>query len=488
MDAWDQFKDAPAASADPWAQFKDATQPQPSAPESTGSQVTRGLLAAPDILATGALNIPYSILSSAYNLGRRVTGDDPNAPEPSWLAGLQAHLSPGTQKTLAETAGLPGVKQAIQGVRTAGESADRAVGAVSPTAQDVLHQTQDVAQNVATLGTGMQAAASIGQGVRQALTRTPSTIPTRAELAQRANQAYAQADNAGVVVRPQSLDNLRNTVSADLQRQGLDPTLHPDTTAALARVMDTQGGQPLQQIETLRRIALDASGAQRPADRRLAGRLVDAIDHYMEGLGPQDVSAGDPAAAVGALNQARDAWSRMRKSDVVDELMRRAELSAPNFSGSGMENAVRTEFRALAKNQARMRVFSPAEQEAITRVARGGPIENTLRMLGKFAPTGSLSTTLSAGSGFALGGPAGAIALPAAGFAARRGATAMTLGNAQRAGELMRGGVANQLAFNPGAFNLGPNALRAMELDLLNSSRQPEPMLLPRNAMLQGSQ
>ena len=89
MDAWDQFKDAPAASADPWAQFKDASPAAaaPTAPESTASQATRGLLAAPDILATGALNIPYSILSSAYNLGRRVTGEDPNAPEPSWLAG-----------------------------------------------------------------------------------------------------------------------------------------------------------------------------------------------------------------------------------------------------------------------------------------------------------------------------------------------------------------------------------------------------------------
>lgn len=484
MDAWDQFKDAPASSADPWAQFKDATP----APESTASEATRGLLAAPDILATGALNIPYSIMSSAYNLGRRVTGEDPNAPEPKWLSGLQAHLSPGTQKTLAETAALPGIKQTIQGVKTAGESVDRAVGDVSPTAQDVLHQTQDVGLDVATLIPGLKAAGSIAQGVTKAFARTPSTAPTRADLAAKANQAYSKADNAKVVIKPESLENLKTSVSSDLESQGIDPTLHPDTTAALKRVLATTGEQPLQKVETLRRIALDAAGAEKPADRRLAGRLVDAIDNYMGGITPKDVSAGNPEAAVGALNEARDAWSRMRKSDVVDELMRRAELSAPNFSGSGMENAVRTEFRALAKNQNRMRVFSPQERAAITRVAQGGPVENTLRLLGKFAPTGVVSSSLSAGLGFSAGGPAGAVALPAAGFAARRGATAMTMGNARRAGELMRGGAANQLAFDPSAFSFGPNALRAMELNLLNSARQPEPLMLPRNALLQGSQ
>jgi hypothetical protein len=116
-------------------------------------------------------------------------------------------------------------------------------------------------------------------------------------------------------------------------------------------------------------------------------------------------------------------------------------LSAPNFSGSGAENAVRTEFRTLAKNTAKMRTFTPAERSAIERVAKGGPIGNTLRMLGKFAPTGVVSSALSGGAGYAVGGPVGAVALPAAGFAARQGATAATLGNARAASEtILRGG------------------------------------------------
>src|SRR5689334_5459107 len=99
-----------------------SSAPAAAAPESMASQAKRGLLAAPDILATGALNIPYSILSSAYNLGRRVVGDNPDAPEPKWMSALQAHLAPGTQQTLAEAASLPGIKQTLQDVQTAGNA------------------------------------------------------------------------------------------------------------------------------------------------------------------------------------------------------------------------------------------------------------------------------------------------------------------------------------------------------------------------------
>ena len=48
---------------------------------------------------------------------------------------------------------------------------------------------------------------------------------------------------------------------------------------------------------------------------------------------------------------------------------------AAQFSGSGFENALRTEFRNLAQNPKRLRGFSAEEQAAIRRVARGGPAD-----------------------------------------------------------------------------------------------------------------
>jgi len=137
-------------------------------------------------------------------------------------------------------------------------------------------------------------------------------------------------------------------------------------------------------------------------------------------------------------------WSQASKSDAIETLIDRAKISASNFSGSGMENALRTEFRALAKDPAKMRLFAPDEREAIRKVAMGGPVDNVMRFIGKFAPTSLVSGALSSGTGVLFGGPIGAVALPAAGFAARQGATAMTKRNADMAAALMRGGKLSQ--------------------------------------------
>lgn len=273
------------------------------------------------------------------------------------------------------------------------------------------------------------------------LAKVSDAAPTKAELKAASRAAYKKAEDAGVVITPESFKKAQGTIASMLEKEGIDPTLHPATTAALKRITETQGPITLEKLETLRRIAKSAESTINASDRRLATKIVDTIDGYADTLSDADVSAGNPAAAS-AFREARSFYSRARKADELDELIRRAELSAPNFSASGMENAVRTEFRNLAKNERRMRLFTAEERAAITRVAKGGAIENGLRMLGKFAPTGSLSTAISAGGGFMAGGPLGAVALPAMGAAARFAATRMTKRNAARANELVRRGPA----------------------------------------------
>lgn len=263
------------------------------------------------------------------------------------------------------------------------------------------------------------------------------SAPTKETLKRAAEDAYKRADESGVVVTPESFGALKEKIAGELRE--IDPTLHPDATAALKRVMDSEGALSLQKLETLRRIAKDAEGSIKPADQRLAGKIVDEIDDYIEGLTEKDVLAGD-AAKASALKEARGLYSRAKKAEELDRLVERAELTASNFSGSGMENALRTEFRALAKNDRKIRRFTKEEQEAIRKVATGAPLENALRLLGKFAPTGIVSSALSAGAGFIAGGPAGAALLPAAGGAARYGAARMTMRNATRANELVRRG------------------------------------------------
>jgi hypothetical protein len=241
-----------------------------------------------------------------------------------------------------------------------------------------------------------------------------------------------------VVISRGALNRLKVELVNDLRKEGLDPDLHPKANAALKRIINTKGQVKLSDMETLRRIANDAKGSMDKGDSRFGARIVEKIDDFEETLGDTDVVSGSADAAT-AYKEARALNTRVSKAETIGELFRRAELNAPNFSGSGMENALRTEFRALAKNKREMRRFSPEERAAIEKVAKGGPLENAMRYVGKFAPTGVVSATLSGGVGAALLGPAG-VGVPLVGIAGRTAATRMTARNAAAAEELMRAG------------------------------------------------
>jgi hypothetical protein len=288
---------------------------------------------------------------------------------------------------------------------------------------------------------------AISQEQPAGLAKVPAeAVPTRADLAEAAQAAYKRADEAGVVVSANSLFKLKTRVASMAKKEGLDKDLHPDSTAALRRILETKGQKTLTELETLRKVAKDAQGSLKPADKRIAGMIVDELDGYIDNLSATDVVAGDATKAA-ALKEARSLYSRAKKSEVIEDLMQRAKDSSSQFSGSGLENAIRTQFRGLAKNKKQMRMFTAAEQAAIRKVANGGPMENTARFVGKFAPTGVVSGVLTGGAGAMIGGPLGA-ALPLAGLGGRAVATRMTMRNVRRADELMRRGpeAANALA------------------------------------------
>ena len=48
------------------------------------------------------------------------------------------------------------------------------------------------------------------------------------------------------------------------------------------------------------------------------------IDTFVKKLGSGDVYGGDPAVAAKAIEKARNTWSRMRKTEVIDKLLENA--------------------------------------------------------------------------------------------------------------------------------------------------------------------
>lgn len=267
--------------------------------------------------------------------------------------------------------------------------------------------------------------------------------PTSEELRSGAKAAYQKAQDAGVIISKPSWTNAVADIKQTLIDEGLHPALHPKMTAVLGDLEQANDNLTLDGADRLRRIVTSAGKSIEPDERRLAQITKGKLDDYLTSLSEKDVLGGDPQAATASLRDARDMWSRMSKGDFVDGLVERAGTRAGQFTGSGFENALRTEFRGVAMDAKKMRRFSPDEQDAIKKVAEGGPLGNAMRWLGKFAPRGVVSTAASQAIGNTMAGPLGGYALPALGEMGRMGATAATSRNAALASELMRsGGVA----------------------------------------------
>jgi hypothetical protein len=264
------------------------------------------------------------------------------------------------------------------------------------------------------------------------LERVPDKPPALEQLRADANAAYKRAEEAGITVPANSVKGLKTRIVADLKKEGINSKLHPDATAALEEILGTKGEISLTQLETLRKIAGDAQKSIKPADARLASKIVDHIDDLVDTL---------PGEA-GSLVEARGLWSRLRKGEEIESLIEKAKTNSSGFSGSGLENALRTQFRQLANNERKMRRFTAEERAAIKKVATGGgklSLENLTRYVGKLAPTGGLSTYLGLGAAAMV---PGGLAIPAIGGIGRIAATQLTKRNAARASEIMRRGPA----------------------------------------------
>ena len=265
--------------------------------------------------------------------------------------------------------------------------------------------------------------------------------PSTGQLFEEGGQAAERARAAGVGVRPQSLRAEVDRIATDAQENLIDHGLHPNSTRLLARIeeevagtIESSASMDFARLDNLRRLAGGAAKSGSPDDMRIATRIKNSLDDYIDNLDQSDVSTGNAREAAEGITEMRDKWARARRSETLDDAYQRAGDKAGFFTGSGFENALRSEFRKLLTSKRGLRGFSAEEIGAIRHAVRGGPMDNLLRSLGKLAPTGVVSFGVGSGAGAyiggALGGPVGAAigtaAVPAVGWLARRAATRRT--------------------------------------------------------------
>lgn len=283
---------------------------------------------------------------------------------------------------------------------------------------------------------------------------TNPTAATRAELKAASQAAYKVADEAEIVLSNESFAPVVREATQTAMKSGLDKTLTPDSHAALGRLAEA-ASKPVtfQDLMTLREVASNAAGAMKPKDRMIASGIVDKIDDYIAGLSAKDVLAGgtDPQIAAKALSQGRELWSKVAKLGTVERLMQRAADAVANRPSLGMENAIRTEFINLARNDRAMRPFTSEEKAAIRAIPKG-VAKATARMGGRFAPTGPVSGAAAGGAAVALGAKIGLdpvaalVVIGAPAFAARKLAAVLTQRSVKDLEKLIKAGPGSEMA------------------------------------------
>lgn len=312
------------------------------------------------------------------------------------------------------------------GARTTAAAIDGTIAGAASGAGNAESQRLKAAGQGATIGlfTGGAIGNVAGRIERSKVLK--GAISATDEIKAAASSLYKEAEQAGVAFNQSFYNRL---VSSARQTVGRTHSgLHPKTQAAL-EVLENEKGRvlSLSEVDEIRQVINNAKSGADAADARLLGKITDRLDSFVNSAKPRDITGNREGIQV--LGEARKLWQKQAKSQVIDDIIEKAQNQA-----TGFENGMRVQFRSLANNPKRFKQFNAKEQAAIKTIIRGGPLENTLRAIGWLDPRGPFGALLTGGVGVGTG-VAPAAALAGAGLAGKKlaeGATRNNVSSLQR--------------------------------------------------------
>lgn len=266
------------------------------------------------------------------------------------------------------------------------------------------------------VGAGVQKIAD-GRAGRRAIQEAVREAPTSESLRAAGRAAYDEIDNAGVSINPDAARLRLQAIARVLADEGADPILTPGANRVAERmtaaVPDGANSVPFSELDKMRRIAGNAAGAN-PANRpdtRLSTMALESIDDFVRDLGPDQVDAGDLQALQTMLPKAREVWSRMSRSQLLDDAI---EAGSNNYR-SGAASGIRAQFQRILNSPKLSRGFSEPEIKMIRRVVNGTLPEQIINYMG--SGLGMVAQTMAGGAAGMAGGIPGMLAGTAAGAA-----------------------------------------------------------------------
>lgn len=287
------------------------------------------------------------------------------------------------------------------------------------------------------VGAGVQKGLNARAG-KKAVNEVIRNADTTQDLYRAGSNAYKAVDDAGVSLNRSAISRMEKGISDALEgtnysdlpgtRRNMKPVGNflkdKDYLVGQMDELVARGENPgmnFGAVEQLRRSAGTVAGDLNPANRQAGMKLKEALDDFMKTLGPEDATDGDPEFVVSTIEKARDLWSRMRKSGLVDDVIEGSEdyVSGP---ASGIRNGV----KSLLRNKKTKNLWTPAEKAILRKAVSGGAGGRLINLLG-----GGLGTLGQVGIGFSTGGIPGLLAGAGAAKLSSNASEALTLRNAE---------------------------------------------------------
>lgn len=278
------------------------------------------------------------------------------------------------------------------------------------------------------------------------LGRKLAETPNADELLAKSKRLFGEAKDMGVEINATKFSQDMGKVGRDLANEGFDAELYPKIQTILNRLTDEAVPKDLNKLQALRKMIAGVQKSIDPEEKRFASILKGDFDYYMANL-PEQKIAGGTKEALNKWKEARDTYAKLSKGDIFDEMLEKAKLDKTKFTQSGEQNSLAMQLRRLSENPKRMRLFTPAEQEAIKEASKGGSIQNLMRFFGKFTPTGPVSGMFA--GGMILAHPAVGLPFEALSIASRAGSTKIRKDSVKQLAAMMRAGYKPEMVTNP---------------------------------------
>lgn len=237
---------------------------------------------------------------------------------------------------------------------------------------------------------------AVASGISSAISKLagvlnkPAAQITEASLNANKQAAYDLAERAGVIINPNGMRHLADTIKTDLADFGYHPDLQPGATAVLKEIEKQVGNNvTLKGLDVIRKMAGNAYIQGNKSNNAVVSKIVGHIDDLLKSQNPNFMSGLNTAVGVRALGIAREFASRAFKLETAKKLIQKGNQMADRNITDTRVKSVKSQLAKIGDPFSSWgRGFSAAEKAAAEKAARYTPAQRALHGASVLNPFG----------------------------------------------------------------------------------------------------